>query len=87
MNLTYNEQMLARRALGMDRSTSVNRNRVACHALGHDIAVAQRLVEKGAAFHHAPFDYGNMRVFCITPEGAKAIFKRLPPALTVQPIN
>jgi hypothetical protein len=87
MNLTYNENMLARRALGMDRSTSVNRNRVACHVNGHDIEIAKRLAEKGAAFHYPPSDFGSMRVFVLTPEGAKAIGKKLPPALTIQPLN
>ncbi len=87
MNLDYNESMLARRALGMDRSTKVNRNRVACHAQGHDIVVAQRLADKGAAFHYPPADYGSMRVFVVTPEGAAAIGKKLPPALTIQPLN
>jgi hypothetical protein len=86
MNLTYEEGMLTRRALGLERSRSVCRNRLAVHVNGTDIVIAQALTEKGAMIRIPAQDYGSMRVFCVTPEGAAAISKKLPPAHAVQPL-
>ncbi|MBB4398709.1 hypothetical protein [Bradyrhizobium sp. ERR14] len=85
--LSHEEQMLTRRALGLECSKSICRNRVAVHATGQDIEIAKRLSDKGAMFRHAAADYGSMRIFCVTPEGAKAVGKKLPPAHTVQKLN
>lgn len=84
--ITHDEGMLVRRALGLERSRSINRNRVAVHANGQDIKLAQSLAEKGAMFRRPAADYGSMRVFCVTPEGARAIGKKLPPTHNVQPL-
>jgi hypothetical protein len=87
MNLTHNENLIVRRALGMERGQSVSRNRVSVHANGDDIQIAKRAADKGFLFHNPALDFGSMRVFCVTPEGAKAIGKKLPPALQITPLN
>ncbi|KRR21679.1 hypothetical protein [Bradyrhizobium retamae] len=85
--LSHGEGMLVRRALGLERSRSICRNRVAVHANGEDIRLAECLADKGAMFRDPREDYGSMRVFRVTPEGARAVSKKLPPALTIQPLN
>ncbi|WP_407156333.1 hypothetical protein [Bradyrhizobium sp. STM 3557] len=85
MLLTHNEMMLTRRALGMEHGNTVSRNHLAVHADGHDIEVAQRLAGKGWAVRDPARDFGAMRVFRITTEGAKALGKRLPAALDLAP--
>ncbi|MCK1273794.1 hypothetical protein IVB46_00865 [Bradyrhizobium sp. 61] len=84
--LTHNETMLTRKALGLEHGNSVNRNRVAVHDTGYDIATAQRLVGKGYMVATPDRDFGSMRVFAVTAAGAKAIGKKLPPAHVVLPI-
>lgn len=83
--ITHNEAMLTRKALGLEHGNSVNRNRVAVHDTGYDIDTAQRLVGKGYMVRTPDRDFGSMRVFAVTPEGAKAIGKKLPPAHVIQP--
>ncbi|WP_316206020.1 hypothetical protein [Bradyrhizobium sp. SZCCHNR3058] len=83
MDLTREESMLTRRALGLERSRSVRRNRVAVHANGTDIRLAEACVAKGAMIRNPAQDYGSMRVFCVTAEGAAAISKKLPFSHTV----
>ncbi|WP_155255302.1 hypothetical protein [Bradyrhizobium elkanii] len=85
--ITHDEGMLVRRALGLERSRSINRNRVAVHANGQDIKLAKSLAEKGAMFCDLAAGYGAMRIFRVTAEGARAIGKKLPPAHNVQPLN
>ena len=87
MNLTHTEQMLTRRALGLERSKSVCRNRVAVHANGEDIGIAKSLADKGVMVRNPAKDYGSMRVFRVTPQGAAAVGKKLPPAHQIQPLN
>jgi hypothetical protein len=87
MNLTHSEQMLTRRALGLERSKSICRNRVAVHAQGSDIEIALSLTDKGAMIRNETADYGSMRIFCVTPKGAAAVGKKLPPAHQLQPLN
>ncbi|WP_315751321.1 hypothetical protein [Bradyrhizobium sp. SZCCHNS3055] len=82
MDLTREESMLTRRALGLERSRSVNRNFLAVHVNGTDIKLAQALAEKGAVHPDPSCNFGSMRVFRVTPAGAKAIGKKLPPAHT-----
>lgn len=84
--LTHCERMLTRKALGLEHGNSVNRNRVAVHLNGEDIAVALRLIGKGYMLRDPARDFGSMRVFVVTAAGAKAIGKKLPPAF-VLPTN
>ncbi|UGX97373.1 hypothetical protein G6321_00020485 [Bradyrhizobium barranii subsp. barranii] len=60
---------------------------MAAHDNGHGIGTAQRLVGKGYMVRTPARDFGSMRVFAVTPEGAKAIGKKLPPAHVVLPAN
>jgi hypothetical protein len=87
MELTYLENLLVRRALGMETGKSVKRNRVSVHQHGTDIATAKRAADKGFLVHNKALDYGSMQVFCVTAEGAKAIGKRLPAALQISSLN
>jgi len=82
---THNEMMLTRRALGMQNGNSVRRNFLAVRHDGSDIEVASRLAGKGWAVRDPAADFGSMRVFRITAEGAKAVGKRLPPERTFIP--
>ncbi|WP_316207304.1 hypothetical protein [Bradyrhizobium sp. SZCCHNR3118] len=82
MNLTHEEIMLTRRALGLESSKSINRNHCAVHVLGANIEFAKSLAAKGAMHPDPSCDFGSMRVFRVTPAGAKAIGKKLPPAHT-----
>ncbi len=77
MELNHDETMLVRRALGLESSRNVNRNRVAVHAEGQTIPMARSLAERGAFVRDPKADYGAMRVFRVTTEGAKAIGKTL----------
>jgi hypothetical protein len=75
--LSYDEAMLVRRALGLESSKSVNQNRVAVHAQGTTIPLARRLADQALFIRDPAADYGSMRVFRVTPEGAAAIGKKL----------
>jgi len=75
--VSYHEGMLVRRALGLERSSKVCRNRVAVHVNGTDIQIAERLTQSGVMIRNPRADYGSMRVFCVTPEGAAAVGKKL----------
>ena len=75
----YEEGMWVRRALGLERSRAVCRNRVAVHSNGSDIKLAQSLADKGVMIRTPRADYGSMKVFSVTPEGARAVGKKLPP--------
>ncbi|WP_047308808.1 hypothetical protein [Rhodopseudomonas palustris] len=75
--LSHDETMLVRRALGLESSKSVNRNRVAVHANGDMIPLARGLADRGALVRDPTADYGSMRVFRVTTDGASAIGKKL----------
>jgi hypothetical protein len=82
---TNEERLLIRRALGLETSESVSRNHLAVHDKGNFIPTARELANRGLLVRDPTADFGSMRVFRVTTEGAAAVEKKLKPALRFNP--